>query len=91
MIKTKFQHEVLRRAKKGKLGKLNLHIISAEDLILIKLQAGREKDIEDIRQIILENSPRLDFVYLGKWAKLLEVDIFLKDELKSLGLKDKII
>ena len=91
VVKTKFQHEVLRRAKKSKLGKLNLYIISAEDLILIKLQAGREKDIEDIRQIILENSPRLDFVYLGKWAKLLEVDIFLKDELKSLGLKDKII
>lgn len=90
VARNKFQYEILKRARRVKLEKLSLSIISPEDLILIKLQTGREKDIEDIREIILENSSKLDFKYLKKWAKLLNLDTFLKDELRSLGLKNKI-
>ena len=36
-------------------------IISPEDLILLKLQAGRERDTEDVRNIICENFKTLDF------------------------------
>ena len=86
IARNKFQYEILRRAMKVKFGRLNLYVISAEDLILMKLQTGRERDLEDVREIILENTSKLDFVYLGKWAKLLKAEIFLKDELKSLGL-----
>lgn len=89
IAKSEFQHEVLKRARKVRLGRLNLYIISPEDLILIKLQAGREKDIEDIREVVTENISKLDFDYLGKWAKALNVDIFLKDELRGLHLQDR--
>lgn len=89
IAQNKFQYEVLKRARKIKLGRLNLSVISPEDLILMKLQTAREKDLEDIRKIILENAKRLDFVYLKKWAKMLNVDIFLRDELRSLGVKDR--
>lgn len=66
-----------------------MFIISPEDLILVKLQSGREKDTEDIREIILENIS-VSFKYLRSWAKLLKVDTFLRDELESLGLEGKI-
>lgn len=85
IAKNEFQKGIIKRSKKIKFGDLNLFIVSAEDLILLKLQVQREKDIEDVRQIILENKKKLDFQYLNKWAKLLRVDVFLKDELESLG------
>ena len=62
-------------------------MIAQEDLILLKLQAGRERDVEDIRNIILENAGSLDFKYLKKWAKELGLEVFLNDELKSLGVQ----
>ncbi|MDP2940410.1 MAG: nucleotidyltransferase [Candidatus Omnitrophota bacterium] len=91
LARNEFQYSILKRAKKIKFQNLDLCIISPEDLILVKLQTGREKDMEDIRQIILANKSKLDFVYLRKWAKLLNVRIFLKDELRSLGLAKRII
>lgn len=90
IAQNKFQYEILKRARRIKLDKLILYVISPEDLILMKLQTGREKDLEDVREIILENKSKLDFKYLKKWAKLLKVGIFLKDELRSLGLNNKI-
>ncbi len=89
VAKNEYQCTVLKRARRIKLEKLNLYVVSPEDLILIKLQAGREKDIEDVREIISENKSKLDFAYLKKWAKLLNVEIFLRDELRSLGLGSK--
>lgn len=86
LAKNEFQHEIVRRAKKIKVGAGSLFIISCEDLILLKLKVQREKDLEDVRQIILENRKRLDWRYLYQWAKRLGVEVFLKDELRSLRL-----
>ena len=87
IAQSEFHNEIFKRAKKIKLEELNLYIISAEDLILNKLKAGRAKDIEDVRELILENKNKLNFKYLEKWAKQLNLEIFLKDELESLGIK----
>ncbi|MBU2575119.1 MAG: nucleotidyltransferase [Elusimicrobia bacterium] len=86
VARNEFQYEILKRARKVNLDKLKLSIISPEDLILVKLHSGREKDIEDVRQIILENKSKLDFDYLRKWSKLLDLKVFLKDEIRSLGI-----
>lgn len=83
-----FQEEAIRRARKIKLNKTIITIISPEDLILTKLIAGRERDIDDVREILLENRKKIDFKYLHEWAKKLKVDIFLKDELKSLRISE---
>lgn len=90
LAKNDFQREIIRRAKRVKFNKLNLFIISCEDLILTKLKVQREKDLEDVRCMILENKEDLDFDYLYKWAKILKVEVFLKDELKSLDLEKRI-
>ncbi|OQX79719.1 MAG: hypothetical protein B6D56_06595 [Candidatus Omnitrophica bacterium 4484_70.1] len=82
-----FQKTILKRAKKVKIDKTDLFIASCEDLILLKLLVQREKDLEDVRELIRENKESMDFLYLNKWAKLLGVEIFLKDEIRSLNLK----
>lgn len=86
LAQSAFQKEAVRRAKKVKVGRLWSYVISPEDLILVKLIAGREKDLQDVREIILEYKETLDFAYLRKWAQGLNLTVFLDDELKSLGL-----
>lgn len=82
-----FQKEILKRRKIVGLDGLRLPLTSAEDLILLKLLAGRERDMDDVREVILENRGKLDLAYLRKWAKTLGVEVFLEDEMESLGSK----
>ena len=81
-----FQKNILARARKVMFNKMSLNIISLEDLVLIKLQTGRERDLEDVRDMISENKGKIDLRYLKKWAQALNIYVFLKDELKSLGI-----
>ena len=41
---------------------------SAEDLILLKLFAGRARDLEDARSVVARQGARLDWRYLEHWA-----------------------
>lgn len=86
IVSNEFQKEIDRRARKIKFNKTKIKIASPEDLILLKLQSGRQKDLEDVREILSENKNKLNFKYLKKWAKKLNVAIFLEDELKSLEI-----
>lgn len=86
IARSSFQKQILKRKKTVKLAGIEVPLITAEDLILMKLLSGRERDLEDVREILIENKGRLNFRYLKNWAKKLEIDIFLKDELESLRL-----
>ena len=79
-----FYKKIITRARSIKFAAAKIRIIAPEDLILMKLQARREKDLDDVRGILQENRGKLDFAYLQSWAKKLEVDLFLRDELASL-------
>lgn len=85
LARDEFQLQVFSRARKIRLNRMKVNIVSPEDLILIKLQSGRERDLDDVRIILSENASKLDLDYLKKWAKRLGVNLFLKDELESLG------
>ena len=87
IAENEFQKRIIERAKKIKLGSVRVDIVSLEDLILLKLLTGRERDVDDVRNIICENFRMLDCEYLKKWAKRLGVKTFLDDEIKSLGIK----
>lgn len=89
IAQNEFQKNVLERAKYIKFYKKKINIISPEDLILIKLQTGRERDMIDTRELLSNNFQKIDIKYLKKWAKRLGISIFLKDELRSLGLEKK--
>lgn len=84
IARSEFQKEIVKYAREVKYNKINVKVISPEDLILLKLKSGREKDMEDVREIIIENKGKLNYKYLEKWAQNLGVEIFLKDELRSL-------
>ncbi len=64
--KDKFLRSVVRRRKIMKIGNLNIPVIQAEDLIIMKTLAGREKDEEDIEAIWEEIGDKLDSDYISR-------------------------
>jgi predicted nucleotidyltransferase len=79
-----FQQEVIKRSKRMKVNQEQIFIVSPEDLILYKLQAGRERDLEDLREVIKQKFSSLDVNYLKKWSKKLGIFTFFSDEWKSM-------
>lgn len=52
--------EFLERARLLDLGGVNVPVVSAEDLVAMKILAGRRKDIEDVRGILAEQKGQMD-------------------------------
>lgn len=63
-----YESTALGRARKIKINKTPVCFVSAEDLIIHKLVAGRPRDWEDVRNILLKN-PDLDEPYINKWLE----------------------
>ncbi len=72
-----YERQAIERAKDIKLGRSLVRFASLEDVVIHKIIAGRARDLEDVRSILLKN-PRYDLIYIEKWLK--EFD-------KSLGEK----
>jgi len=83
IARTEYQNEIFKRIKLIKYKNIKIPLVSIEDLILLKLISGRTRDIEDIRDIF-RFQKQIDFQYLKKWAKKLNVIIYLEDELQQL-------
>ncbi|MBU4504389.1 MAG: nucleotidyltransferase, partial [Proteobacteria bacterium] len=65
--------EAINRSKKIKILNQEVNFASPEDLIIHKIFAGRPRDIEDVRTVLLKN-PDIDVRYVRKWLK--EFDLF---------------
>lgn len=65
---TLYESQAIRRAKKVKILGQDVSFASAEDLIIHKIFAGRPRDLEDVRSVILKN-PGLDVPYIEEWLK----------------------
>jgi hypothetical protein len=61
-----------RRCRKRYRG-MNIWFPSAEDLILLKLRAGRPTDFDDVIGIVERVGDALDFPYLSAWARRLGI------------------
>ena len=70
---TPYEIEAIKRAKKIKIMDREVNFASPEDLIIHKIFAGRPRDIEDVRTVLLKN-PDIDVQYIRKWLK--EFDLF---------------
>jgi len=65
---TPYERGALQRALRVNLNGTDVRFASAEDLIIHKIFAGRPRDLEDVRGILLKNK-ELDLTYLRRWLK----------------------
>lgn len=79
-----YEHQAIQNAKRVKLGQQEVCFASLEDVIIHKIIAGRPRDLEDIRSVILKN-PEFNLKYIEKW--LLEFDASLEGNFLELFRK----
>lgn len=83
---TPFETNAIDRAKKVTILGQKVAFAAVEDLIIHKIFAGRPRDLEDVKSVLLKN-PNIDLEYIRKW--LMEFDRSL-DEEKFLNLFEEI-
>jgi hypothetical protein len=65
---TPYETQAIGRAKRIILSGQEVCFTSPEDLILHKIFAGRPRDLEDVRILILKN-PGIDVPYIRQWLR----------------------
>jgi len=65
---TPYETGAIMRAKKVTIQGQEVTIAAPEDLIIHKIFAGRPRDIEDVRTVLLKN-PDVDRQYIREWLK----------------------
>jgi hypothetical protein len=74
------EERFLDRAVDVSLGDdLDIKVISPEDLIVTKILAGRPKDLDDARGVMLERLPQLDLGAIRETLRLLEQALAVGD------------
>jgi len=68
---TDLETTAFERAKTIKLYGLKAFFPSPEDLILLKIIPGRDKDLLDAKAVVLRHTGKLDTRYLKTWARKL--------------------
>jgi predicted nucleotidyltransferase len=79
---TPYETGAIKRAKKVMILDQEVNFASPEDLIIHKIFAGRPRDIEDVRTIILKN-PKTDIQYIREWLKEFDASSDEKDFLRT--------
>lgn len=69
LTSSEFESSVFKRRKKIKLAGKKTYFPSPEDLIILKIVAGREKDMLDAKSILIRHKNKLDRKYMEKWAQ----------------------
>lgn len=75
---TKYEKKAMERANSVRLRGVAVNFASLEDLIIHKIIAKREKDLDDVRMIIIKN-PGYDKKYILFWLK--QFDAVLSEDL----------
>ena len=84
-----YERQAIERAKDIKMGRSLVRFASLEDVVIHKVIAGRARDLEDIRSILLKNQ-KYDSDYIEKWLK--EFDKSLTEQFLKIfrEIKEKI-
>jgi len=81
-----YEREALKRVKKVKIGKTKVNFANVEDVIIHKIIAGRERDLEDVKSILIKKE-EVDEEYIKKW--LLEFEKVIEERFFEKFLKVK--
>jgi hypothetical protein len=68
---TPYERQAIARATPALLGRTKVMFASVEDVIIHKVFAGRPRDMEDVRSMMIKN-PGVDRGYVRKWLKEFE-------------------
>lgn len=81
-----YEREAIKRGHQLKVKGVNINYASKEDIIIMKIVAGRSKDLDDAAGIIIKNK-KLDEKYIHYW--LLEFGQILQRDLVAIFEKIK--
>lgn len=65
---SEFEAQAIKRVRVVRIGKTDVMFCSLEDLIIHKVVAGRPRDLEDVKVLLLKNPDR-DSNYIVEWLK----------------------
>ena len=74
---SEYEKEALKRVNKIKISDFYFNYVSVEDLIIQKIISARERDIEDIRIVMMRNK-KIDEKYILKWLSEFEKTLNVK-------------
>jgi len=82
LAESKFQESLLARRQREDYEGRQIWFVSPEDLILLKLIAGRPRDLVDVQDVFFTQG-QLDEAYLRRWAAALGVTERLEEALRQ--------
>jgi len=65
---TSYEKQAIKRSNRINIKNVSVKFASLEDIIIHKIFAGRPRDIEDVKFIIIKN-PDFNRIYIEKWLK----------------------
>jgi predicted nucleotidyltransferase len=72
-----YEQQALKRARRVPIGGAQVCFASLEDLLIHKMLAGRPRDLEDVRSILLKNRA-FDLEYVHHWLREFDRDLGAK-------------
>ena len=63
-----YEQQALGRVRRVRMGEADVRFASLEDVVIHKIIAGRPRDLEDVRAMLLKN-PRVDLLYTRRWLQ----------------------
>lgn len=65
---TPFEEQAIKRARNINIEGTKVKFAAVEDIVIHKIFSGRERDIEDVRTMLIKN-PTCDLHYIKKWLR----------------------
>lgn len=82
LLQSSFQESLLARRQRQTIEGIKIWLVTPEDLILLKLLAGRPRDWADIGDVLFMQA-QLDTAYMCQWAKPLGIETQLEKALSD--------
>ncbi|HJZ91321.1 MAG TPA: nucleotidyl transferase AbiEii/AbiGii toxin family protein [Gemmataceae bacterium] len=72
LAESPYQHEILARRRREEADGVAVYLVSPEDLILLKLIAGRPRDVADVHNVLFIQG-QVDVAYMREWSERLGI------------------